>query len=109
MCRRDVKGLGVGLRIIDVDGDFEIVVVQTLVSFGHVNTDAVRMTSVIQPGVFVASGRLHDKCVIVLPMADRISPVAGVGSILFASTYVCGQRPSVRKDLPPSLVVLPHL
>src|SRR5579863_4539556 len=109
MCGRDVKRLGVGLWIIDVNGNFEIVVVQTLVSFRHVNTDAMRMTGVIQPGVFVASGGLHDKCVIVLPVADRISPVARVGCILFVSTYVCGQRPAVRKDLPPSLIVLPHL
>src|ERR1700722_5414178 len=71
---RDYKWFRVGLRIVDLAFDLQIIVIQPFVPLCDVNPDAVRMAHINQPRSFIASRRVHNKRTIVFPEALGISP-----------------------------------
>src|SRR6266403_1993282 len=102
----DHKRLRIRLRIVNRDGNFQGVMIHTRVAFLHAQIDAMRMAGIIQPASFVTPDRIHDECVISLPMSYRVSVpprIRGVGGV---PSHILGKLTPVRPDFAPYPVEL---
>ena len=58
------------------------------------------------PGGIVKPGRVHDKCVVILPVAHRVTVISRVECVFPAPAHGGRQRPPVRPDFAPDIHVL---